>query len=219
MNDFIAKSLNHNGLGSKLKEVREFKRLSPETISKKLNINLKYLLDIEADRFDHLPAGLYSKNYVREYAKLLGFPASEIKKWLKQNLELVNENNDPFSQKVLKRSQFIAFPRLTKNILLSLLFLACLFYLGTYAKKIVYPPNLEIFQPDRNLKTTSSFIEISGKTETEAEVQINGETILNNNNGYFSTTINLKKGVNNILIKAKKKYSGESTVLRQILVE
>lgn len=219
MTEFIKKSLNHDGLGFKLKEVREQKKLSPEFIAKKLNINLKYLLDIEDNRFDRLPAGLYSKNYVREYAKLLGFPPIEIKKWLKHNLELVNENNDPFSQKVLSRKQFIAFPRIIKNTLLALLFLACLLYLGSYFKKIVFPPKLEIYQPDKNLKISGNSIEITGKTETEAEVQINGETVLNNNNGYFSTSINLKKGVNNILIKAQKKYSSESTVLRQILVE
>lgn len=219
MTEFIKKSLNHDGLGFKLKEVREQKKLSPEFIAKKLNINLKYLLDIEDNRFDRLPAGLYSKNYVREYAKLLGFPPIEIKKWLKHNLELVNENNDPFSQKVLSRKQFIAFPRIIRNTLLALLFLACLLYLGSYFKKIVFPPKLEIYQPDKNLKISGNSIEIKGKTEAEAEVQINGETVLNNNNGYFSTNINLKKGVNNILIKAQKKYSSESTVLRQILVE
>ena len=48
---------------------------------------------------------------------------------------------------------------------------------------------------------------------------INGETILNTSRGDFSTSINLKKGVNNIVIKAKKKYSGEALILRQILVE
>jgi cytoskeletal protein RodZ len=219
MTEFVKKSLNHHGLGFRLKEVRELKQLSPKLVAQKLNINLQYLLDIENDRFDRLPAGLYSKNYIREYAKLLGFPPAEIKKWLKQNLEQINENSDPFSQKVLSRKQFIAFPRLTKNILLSLLFLACLLYLGLYFKKIVFPPKLEIYQPDRNLKISENSIEIKGKTEAEAEVQINGETVLNNNNGYFSTNINLKKGVNNILIKAQKKYSSENTVLRQILVE
>lgn len=219
MTEFVKKSLNHHGLGFRLKEVRELKQLSPKLVAQKLNINLQYLLDIEDDRFDRLPAGLYSKNYIREYAKLLGFPPAEIKKWLKQNLEQINENNNPFSRKVLSRKQFIAFPRLTKNILLSLLFLACLLYLGLYFKKIVFPPKLEIYQPDRNLKISKNSIEIKGKTEAEAEVQINGETVLNNNNGYFSTNINLKKGVNNILIKAQKKYSSENTVLRQILVE
>lgn len=219
MNEFTKKNLSGGGLGSKLKEIRELKNISPELAAKKLNINLKYLLAIETDRFDKLPAGLYSRNYIRDYAKLLGLPAAETKKWLNQNLDLVNKTNDPFSKKVLSRHQFIAFPRLIRNLILSILFLACVLYLATYFKRIVFPPKLEIYQPSKNLKIGENSIEIKGKTETEAEISINGEAVLNSNNGNFSANIQLKKGINNILIKAKKKYSSESSVLRQILVE
>lgn len=219
MNEFTKKNLSGGGLGSKLKEIRELKKIQPELAAKKLNISLKYLLAIEADRFDKLPAGLYSRNYIREYAKLLGLPTAETKKWLNQNINIVNETSDPFSQKVLSRHQFIAFPRLIRTLILSILFLACILYLASYFKKIVFPPELIIYQPDKNLKISENFIEVKGKTEIEAEISINGETVLNSNNGNFSANIKLKKGINNILIKAKKKYSNESSVLRQILVE
>ena len=69
------------------------------------------------------------------------------------------------------------------------------------------------------IKISENFIEVKGVTEPEAELSINGEAILNTNKGNFSTVINLKKGVNNIVITAKKKYSGQASVLRQILVE
>ncbi len=212
-------NLAAEGFGGKLKEIRELKKIPLELAARKIHINLKYLSAIEEDRFDKLPAGLYSRNYIREYAKLLGLPSSEIKKWLNKNLDQINENNDPFSKKVLSRHQFIAFPRLVRNLILSVLFLACIFYLAFYFKKIVFPPMLDIYQPNKNLKISENFIEIKGKTESEAEISINGETVLNNNKGDFFANIKLKKGINNILIKAKKKYSGESTVLRQILVE
>jgi len=67
--------------------------------------------------------------------------------------------------------------------------------------------------------TAALSITVDGQTEPEAEIKINDEIILNNHNGYFSQTINLKKGLNNIVITAKKKYSQEITVTRQILVE
>lgn len=219
MAELTKKNLIVEGFGGKLKEIRELKKIPLELAAKKIHINLKYLSAIEEDRFDKLPAGLYSRNYIREYAKLLGLPTSEIKKWLNKNLDQINENSDPFSKKVLRRHQFIAFPRLIRNLILLVLFLACIFYLAYYLKKIVFPPNLDIYQPDKNLKINENFIEIRGKTESEAEISINGETVLNNNNGDFYANIKLKKGINNILIKAKKKYSGESSVLRQILVE
>jgi len=219
MIDFTKKSLASKGFGAKLKAARELRQMAPEVAAKHLNIRLDYLLAIEEDRFNYLPAGLYSKNYIKEYASLVGIPAAETKKWLSENLKNINENNNPFSQKIVRRQEFIVFPKLFKNILLFLVFLACLLYLAFYLKKIIAPPELVIYQPDKNFKTTENFIEIKGFTEPEAEVNINGETILNTDQGKFSSKINLKKGVNNITVTAKKKYSGEASVLRQILVE
>lgn len=220
MTEFTRKPLNYShGLGARLKAARELRQINIEAAAHRLNIRLEYLLAIEEDRFDHLPAGLYSKNYIKEYAALVGLPANEIKKWLSENLEIINQTNDPFSQKVVRRQEFIVFPKLIKNLILIFIFLACLLYLGFYFKKIVFPPQLIVYQPDKNLKISENFIEIKGTTEPEAELNINGETILNTNQGNFSTVVNLKKGVNNIVITAKKKYSGEASVLRQILVE
>ena len=219
MTEFTKKHLGGSGLGARLKAARELRQINPEVAARRLNIRLEYLLAIEGDRFDRLPAGLYSKNYIKDYAALVGLPAAEIKKWISENLEVTNEISNPFSQKIVRRHEFIVFPKLIKNLALALVFLACVLYLAFYFKKIVFPPELKVYQPSTNLKTSENYIEIKGVTEPEAELSINGETILNTNQGNFSTVINLKKGVNNIVIKAKKKYSGEATVLRQILVE
>lgn len=219
MTEFTKKHLGGSGLGAKLKATRELRQINPEVAARRLNIKLEYLLAIEGDRFDRLPAGLYSKNYIKDYAALLGLPAAEVKKWINENLEITNETNNPFSQKIVRRKEFMVFPKLIKNIILALIFLACFLYLGFYFKKIIFPPFLEVYKPDKNLKTSEKFIEIKGVTEPEAEVNINGEVILNTSQGNFATVINLKKGVNNIVIKAKKKYSGEALMLRQILVE
>lgn len=219
MNENTPTQHGKQGLGKKLKEIREQKKIPLDFVARKLNINLKYLLAIEEDRFDHLPAGLYGKNYIRDYTKLLGLPAAETKKWLNSNFDFINESSDPFSNKVLSRHNFIAFPRMIRNLILLLLFSACLFYLAFYFKKIIFPPKLEIYHPDKNLKISENSLKVAGKTEAEAEISINGQTVLNNDNGNFTAEIKLKKGINNILIKAKKKYSGESSVLRQILVE
>jgi cytoskeletal protein RodZ len=220
MTEFTRKPLSYShGLGARLKAARELRQMNIEAAASRLNIRLEYLIAIEEDRFDHLPAGLYSKNYIKEYAALVGLPANEIKKWLNENLEAINQTNDPFSQKVVRRQEFIVFPKLIKNLILIFVFLACLLYLGFYFKKIIFPPQLVVYQPDKNLKISENFIEIKGTTEPEAELNINGETILNTNQGNFSTVVNLKKGVNNIVITAKKKYSGEASILRQILVE
>jgi len=215
---FIPKKISRaESWGEKLQQARRFKNLKIEDISRKLNIRSEYLQALEEERFENLPAGLYGKNFIKEYASFLGLNVKEIiKDW---DAQVINSSpDDPFSRKVLARHRFIIFPKIIRNLLIIGAILICFLYLIFYFKKIILPPQLIITQPETNLALSGSSIIISGKTEIEAEVKINGEIVLNNHDGYFTQTVNLKKGLNNIIIKAKKKYSREETVTRQILV-
>lgn len=216
MSGFIPKKLpSAESLGEKLRELRSAKNLKVADIAKKINIRAEYLLALEEERWDDLPAGLYGKSFLKEYAAFLGLRLGGDLTSEKQASIAAPEN--PFSQKIVKKNKFIIFPRLVRNLLISLAVLICFLYLIFYLKKIVWAPSLEISNPATNIPWTTSTITVSGQTEKEAEVKINGETVLNNHNGLFSQTINLKKGLNNIIITAKKKYSRERTVTRQIL--
>jgi len=204
--------------GEELRQARRFKNLKIEEVAKRLHIRGEYLTALEEGRLDRLPAGLYGKNFLKEYAAFLGLNVEESLKKLRGRADLETAH-DPFSQKIIKKKEFIAFPKIVRGLLIGLGLLICFLYLIFYFKKIVVAPQLEIYSPAQNMLTTETSLLISGRVEKEAEVKINGETVLNNHNGVFSQTINLKKGLNNIVISAKKKYSREKTVVRQILVE
>ena len=174
---------------------------------------------MEEERFDKLPAGLYGKNFLKKYALFLGLKPKELLRDIDESFFGNEKESDPFSQKVLESNKLLIWPRIIKSILISTAILICLLYLVFYSKNIVAAPALSISQPDKNMLTASSSITIAGETEEEAEVRINGEIVLNNDKGHFSQTINLKKGLNTVTVTAKKKYSREQTVTRQILVE
>ncbi len=216
---FVPKKINNcRSCGEKLLQARLEKGLSLEYIGAKINIRPEYLKALEDDNFEKLPAGLYGKKFIEEYSRFLKLNKEEIiKDWSEKTFS--GPENNPFSRKVIDKNKFFIFPKLIKNLLIILLIIICFLYLIFYFKKIVLPPNLLITQPTGNLATTDNLILITGETEPESEVKINGEIVLNNDNGKFSQTIHLKKGLNNITIKAKKKYSQEETVSRQILVE
>lgn len=207
-----------DSLGEELRRLRTFKNLKIEEVAQRLSIRSQYLLDMEEENFNALPAGLYGKNFLKKYADFLGADKELVNKFLQEISEDDLENN-PFSQKILKKNKFLIFPKIIRNTLIGLGVLICFLYLIFYFKRIVLPPELIITNPERNLMIKESSIIISGETEKEAEVKINGELILNNNDGQFSQLVNLKKGVNTLNISAKKKYSQENNVIRQILVE
>lgn len=216
---FIPKKLMpEDSLGEELRRRRTFKKLGIDEVAQTLGIRREYLLAMEEENFNSLPAGLYGKNFLKKYASFLEVDKELITKFLQETTDDRTET-DPFSQKILKRNKFLIFPKIIRNLLIGLAVLVCFLYLIFYFKKIVLPPELIVNQPEKNLMIKESSILVSGHTEKEAEVKINGELILNNNDGQFSQTVNLKKGVNTLTISAKKKYSQENIITRQILVE
>ena len=204
--------------GEKLRQRRHYKNLKIEAVAKTLNIRVEYLLALEEERFDKLPAGLYGKNFLKEYALFLGLaPAEFIKYWNQQTDPAAPKN--PFSQKIVKKRKFIIFPKIIRNSLVIAAVLICFLYLIFYFKNLTFPPNLTIIEPANNLLTVNRSITVSGWSDPEAAIKINNEAILNGSNGYFSQTVNLKKGLNSLVITAQKPYSQETTVTREILVE
>lgn len=216
---FTPKKLTpENNWGDELRQARLFRNLKIEEVAKKIHIRKEYLTALEEERLDRLPAGLYGKNFLKDYADFLGLDAKKSLKKLNEKISS-EQLDDPFSQKIVKKGEFISFPKIVRNILISFGLLICCLYLIFYFKKIVFPPKLEVTQPNQNILAQETLLLVSGETEKEAEIKINGELVLNNHDGFFSQAVNLKKGLNNITITAKKKYSRERTVVRQVLVE
>lgn len=204
--------------GEKLRQTRLAKGLKIEDIAKKLNIRSDYLIALEEEDLERLPAGLYGKKFLAEYALFLGLRPDDLPSSF-SSLASDGTRQNPFSQKIVKKNKFIIFPRIIRNLLISAAVMTCFLYLSFYFRQITSPPDLEILQPEKNLITKDTAITIQGRTEKEAEVRINGEVVLNNYDGAFSQSVNLKNGLNEIVVKAKKKYSQERSVTRQILVE
>jgi cytoskeletal protein RodZ len=216
MPEFIPKRIKMaENWGDKLQQARLQRGLKIEEVARRLAIRQEYLIALEEGRPENLPSGLYSKNFLKKYAGFLGLDFQEaLSSW--QETAIID---DPFSHKKLGRKNMIVLPKIARNLLIIAIIAICFLYLAFYFRRLVLPPKLEIFAPAGNLATSENRLEISGRTEKEAEVKINGEVVLDNQAGYFRQTVNLKQGLNNIVIKAKKKYSQEEAVNRQILVE
>lgn len=203
--------------GDKLKNARLKKRFSLEDVSKKLQIRIEYLSALEKEEYEILPSGLYGRQFLKEYCRFLNLNYNQIIVLTPFN-EAAEEEN-PFSQKILRRHKFLIFPKLVRSLIFIALFLVCILYLFIYFRQLISPPNLSIEYPDKNLVTNELIIEVRGKSDPETEVQINNASIMSAKDGSFSQEIKLKQGLNKLTISAKKKYGEESVIQRQVLVE
>jgi len=67
----MAKKLKLQKLGLKFQEIRSDNNLSIEEVSKKINVNTKFLKAIEDDNYDVFPARAFAKAYYYKYADFL----------------------------------------------------------------------------------------------------------------------------------------------------
>ena len=84
-------------VGTRLKKARKKLGLSIDDIRNKSKIKKNYLVAIENDNYENLPGEVYTKVYIRGYAKIVGLDPqtilSEYENEKKRNNNEINENN------------------------------------------------------------------------------------------------------------------------------
>ncbi|MEK6678044.1 MAG: helix-turn-helix domain-containing protein [Nitrospirota bacterium] len=64
--------------GSILKIIRERRCISLNLVAEKTKININYLENIEAEKYHQLPAEVFLKSYLSQYARFLGLDAKKV---------------------------------------------------------------------------------------------------------------------------------------------
>jgi cytoskeleton protein RodZ len=76
-----------NSIGETLRRERLRRNLDLDRISRELKISSKFLEAIEEERFDKLPAGVFAKSFVRQYARLLQLDEDELAAQVQRAME------------------------------------------------------------------------------------------------------------------------------------
>lgn len=213
--------LDSETISEQLKKAREEKRLKLADVAKKLNIKYEYLEALENHEFWKLPKGVYGKNFLREYAIFLKLNYREMLEVFEKEVVVKTQEKEQqlFSTQIAKNLYFLALPKMLRNTIIVFIILICFTYLGFRMNKIVSPPFLTVSSPEENLIVEEKTVEVSGVVETEAQLFINGEMVLSDARGMFYKKVDLKNGVNVIVVTAKKKYGRAHTIQRQVLVK
>jgi transcriptional regulator with XRE-family HTH domain len=223
MNGFEMRGISgeNESIAKQLVSVREGKKLSLFTAARDLKINLKYLEALESGNRSGLPPGIYERNYLQAYAEYLGLDVEKIMEQYDSEFgdKPIGSDGKLFVQKATKAWYFFSIPKALKIIFIIFAVSVCLAYIGMYLNNIISAPELIIIYPADDISTNDKKITLSGITELEAEIVINGKEVLTDNEGYFSDEIILKNGLNVIKVVSQKKYSRKNEAVRNVLVE
>lgn len=79
-------------------------------------------------------------------------------------------------------------------------------------------PALEISEPEDNkqIKGGDKKVHVSGKTDPQNSVMVNGTTVIVSNDGSFSTDVSLNEGDNNIIITAQNIVQNTTKIERKV---
>ena len=76
-------------VGSELRQARENKKISLQTVSEKTRIPVKYLEALDEDQFNVFPSHTHAKGFVRAYAKVVGLETADLMARFKSQVEPV----------------------------------------------------------------------------------------------------------------------------------
>lgn len=195
------------------------KNFALKDVSASTGISLKYLEAIEKGKWSRLPDGVYRKNFLREYALFLKLDADSLVRAFQEGDKEAASQKSFFSKQIVAGKYFWAMPRLVKNGILISIAVICFGYLAYCLKETVTPPTLVLNSPRENMVTDKRTVDIIGSTENEAQIFVNGESVLSDSHGFFNKKVNLKNGINTVTVSARKKYGQENVIVRQILVK
>jgi len=217
MNGFIKKSIGTLTLGEKLKKLRSDRRISLSEVSKHTRIQVKYLEYLEEGRYEKLPADVYVRGFLKNYADFLGVDANilirlyEKEKGIKDNLEK-NKNRELAQEraKPLKINSFVLTPKIITISSIILLTLGGFFYLYKEVGSFASAPILVVLSPEQNAFISGNAVLVEGKTEKDARLFINEQAILVNDDGKFREELTLQAGNNFITVKAVNRFEKET---------
>lgn len=201
-----------------LKTARMQRRLSLEDLEYATRINKNHLQALEECRIGDIPAPtVYIKQYIRCYAKAVGIdPEHALAGFGFENKWNAEESLILPSPCIDKKSLF-DFSRLVRAGVLLLIVAAFAGGLGWQLWSFVQPPSLALYNPPDGLMTSAHSVTISGKSEKQVTIHINGEPVQSNQEGIFQTDVPLQKGVNTVTIQATKKSGKQTSATRTIV--
>ncbi len=214
---------NNSGLGAKLRQTRKEQGLTLHDIAHELKIPEKSLQALENDDYGKLPVEVYARGFVKIYSEYLGLDSSETVAEFSQQYahgkSSVEQKITPQQLRQFRHPLFVLTPRLTAISVGIVVALIALLYLFFEVRGFTRAPHLDISSPVDNSEIKSNNVMIKGKSDTTAEVKINGEKTFVRSDGTFEETIGVGPGLNKIVVVAKGISGKERTVTREVLVQ
>ena len=180
MNGFTRKKVGSLTLGERLQKTRCERRISLNEVSRSTQIQIGYLENLERGEYDKLPADVYVKGFLRNYAGYLGISEKSLlksyerEKGIQKNMK--KEKGSEAKKETVKIATFAITP---KYFIISAIVLSVFggfFYLYKEFDSFVSAPRLVIIAPLDGEATERRETQLKGITDRGSRILINEQS-------------------------------------------
>lgn len=217
---FVMRKLDRspNTLGEKLRALRNGQAVTMDMMVRHTRVQRKYLEALERGDYAVLPEPLYTRNFIRAYARYLNADEHYF-------LELFDEECgrcDLPRTMITPRQRLKSLTMMAWHRLLGIgAVLVVISFLGLYIfnqfSTLTSPPDLLILNPASDIVTSDAFLKIEGRVEDDTSILINNTPIPIVGEDRFIFELPLEEGMNEVRIEAKRRYSRSAVVERRVI--
>jgi cytoskeletal protein RodZ len=200
-----------------LQSARLAKKLDFEDVSRITKIRPNFLQAIESDDYTRLPSGATARGFIRNYAEYLGLDPLHVLAVFRRDF-VENQSGQIVPRSVVEPAEKLSFWTPKTSIVASVVAIFVLFggYLLHQYLVLTGPPYLKVDQPQDQLTTAELTVEVSGTTDPEATISVNGRLVALDKGGTFFLRLPVESGPNTITVTATSKSGKSSTVNRTV---
>lgn len=205
-------------VGDTIKGLRDDLGWTQNDLAERSHVDVRHIQAFEEYRYHDLPGSLYAKNFLRSIAKACNVNTEKL-----LDRFLQDEKAFPFKQTITPPKEVATpifwTPKKLRAFGIIVVLLVALVYIGIELFGMFRAPQLLIFSPQDNIEIQANSVDVIGKVEKSATLTINNAPIDVDDEGNFSTQIDLTPGVNTLTITATQKFGRKTTEVRNLFAQ
>ena len=209
-------------VGQLLQTTRLQKELSLEVVEKLTKIRRRYLVALEKDDYRQLPSATVAKGFIKNYGRLLGLSNEMLQAIFRRDFT-ESQSGQVVPRGIVKPlnkpETFSWNPRRTAILLVLIISIALSGYFLYQLFILNSAPSLSLNQPSQNQTLSSHEVVVTGKTNPDVAVTVNGQLAQVADDGSFKTTVELPSGQTVLTIIATSKSQKTTKLVRDVLVQ
>ncbi len=220
---FVMRKLDRvpQSLGEKLRALRRGQAVSLIMLEETTHIQKKYIEALERGRYDELPEPLYTRNFIKAYARVLGADETyflELYEEESGRMDLLAPHRLPRMR--VRKSWFFSSAMFLKFSAFAMVATLFFGYFVWQILGVIRAPSIVIDSPADGFTAESALVTVHGHVEnTDVTLFVNGHSVVVNSDNTFTEMVDLSLGLNVITVEGTRRYSQKATEYRRVVFD